>query len=390
MNIITSSFDITSSDNLWLIPSFDELTDPFGAEQVGILDVIEEVNPSSSVERNAIFQTEVPMVNRNTEEIEEEEEEEEEKEREEMVVVPSVKTEEEEIKIEQSILTNTTTGTISSANLFTNFNFQPFIDANNNNNNNNMVVNQNNFSFSVPLPKLETTPAEIFDEGSFGPHKKIKLGEFGLPTSTTSTSFPSVCLSRKELLEFSSEEHEQLIKKIRSSRQLTEEEEIIYREQRRLIKNREAASHSRARKKTQIETLSEEVTILKAERETLEKEIERRTVENLWMKNEVQFLFTLVQQSKSLSAAFELFQKKPIETSSSETTTISTTTNTTISRKRKHAEEDQIEGSSASPSEEAPIEVRKERLAVPNINLKTFELGTPFKKKKKKKKIPYF
>jgi len=309
INIAFDNFLTTSSDNLW--PSFDELPeDAFGAEQVGIFE-FEEVNPPD----RELTET----------------------------IIPVVKEEEEQVLT--TTITTTTTTTASSNHELNNYT-PPDTSQ--------LPTHLSFLNSLCPLPKLETSYQEC--DGIFGvSHKKVKIENV-----SSSTLFPSVCLSRKQLLEFSCEEHEQHVKDIRAFRHLTEEEEVVFREQRRLIKNREAASNSRARKKTQIETLSEEIIKLKQEQEAMEKDIERRTVENLWIKNEVQYLTTLVQQSKALSAAFELFQKKPIEASEP----------APPSKKRKSIEEDL--GCSEVPNPENC----RETLPLPNTSSRS-TVGSP-------------
>eukprot|EP01097_Dermamoeba_algensis_P000790 TRINITY_DN1283_c0_g1_i2.p1 TRINITY_DN1283_c0_g1~~TRINITY_DN1283_c0_g1_i2.p1 ORF type:complete len:281 (-),score=40.04 TRINITY_DN1283_c0_g1_i2:108-950(-) len=160
----------------------------------------------------------------------------------------------------------------------------------------------------------EPSPSDVLSaeelEFSFQPEeafskKKIKLD------NGVATLLPSrVHLPRKILLEISSEEYETHIKNIRQSRQLTEEEELVHKEQRRLVRNREAASFSRAKKKSQVEHLSDEVNKLEDERKNLEKQVDRLTVENLWIANEMQFISRLVEHSPALTTAFRLLRSK--------------------------------------------------------------------------------
>jgi hypothetical protein len=180
------------------------------------------------------------------------------------------------------------------------------------------ISNQDTPNSEVASPTFETTSPMFSDFSGFqnAEHsnpfeeevrytKRVKLEEGELQI------FPStVRLTKKQLLQVSGEAYEAHIKKIRSFRRLSEEEEAVHREQKRLIRNREAASFSRAKKKSQIDTLSEQLTYLENERSTMEKQIDRLTVENLWIKNEVEFLSKLVQQSQPLTTAFDLFTKK--------------------------------------------------------------------------------
>jgi hypothetical protein len=81
----------------------------------------------------------------------------------------------------------------------------------------------------------------------------------------------SITLSRDVLLTISSEEFEELVANISSSRRLTDAEHKEVRRQKRLIKNRESAALSRNRKKQALETLEAENAKLRDELSMMKK-----------------------------------------------------------------------------------------------------------------------
>lgn len=136
-----------------------------------------------------------------------------------------------------------------------------------------------------------------------GKNKKIKT-ETGSVHVGKATS---VTLTRKQMLEISSDDYEVFIRNVRSVRTLTEEEEAICKEQKRLIKNREAAQQSRAKKKTQIQRLRKEIQQKQYDNFQIEKEMGKKETENEMMKGEIGYLYSMIKQSEVLSASFNAY-----------------------------------------------------------------------------------
>lgn len=84
-----------------------------------------------------------------------------------------------------------------------------------------------------------------------------------------------VYFSRSQLLSMSSVEFDEYVNKLNEVRELNQEEKKIVKTYRRMIKNREYASSSRAKKKAEFSYLKKHVEILKNENNELKKEIER-------------------------------------------------------------------------------------------------------------------
>lgn len=138
------------------------------------------------------------------------------------------------------------------------------------------------------------------DDGSEKPFKRLK----------TEPGQPSVHLSKKQLHTLSSEEYEDLVKQVRCHRALTEQEVSVYKENKRLIRNREAAQNSRTKKKTLIEQLEHQIEKTREENFQMEKDMEKLGATNQSIREELHFLMTLISQSSALSSAFSAYQEK--------------------------------------------------------------------------------
>eukprot|EP01097_Dermamoeba_algensis_P001907 TRINITY_DN1749_c0_g1_i1.p1 TRINITY_DN1749_c0_g1~~TRINITY_DN1749_c0_g1_i1.p1 ORF type:complete len:351 (-),score=72.45 TRINITY_DN1749_c0_g1_i1:138-1190(-) len=138
------------------------------------------------------------------------------------------------------------------------------------------------------------------EDGSEKSSKRVK----------TEHTMSGVHLSKKQLHTLSSEEYEDLVKLVRCQRALTEQEVAVYKENKRLIRNREAAQNSRTKKKTLIEQLEHQIEKTREENFQMEKDMEKLSAANQSIREELHFLMTLISQSSALSSAFSAYQEK--------------------------------------------------------------------------------
>jgi len=106
-----------------------------------------------------------------------------------------------------------------------------------------------------------------------------------------------VQLSRDQLLTFTSEQLEDHLSRVSSVRAFTAAEEREIKRQRRLIKNRESAQHSRERKKAYVDELEAQVEKLKGTNGALNSAVSRLATENRQLSDEIQTLRRLLNRS---------------------------------------------------------------------------------------------
>lgn len=108
----------------------------------------------------------------------------------------------------------------------------------------------------------------------------------------------SVTLTREELRNMSSKGLEEYAAQLAATRQLTKGEERALKRQRRLIKNRESAQLSRARKKMYIEELERKVNTVSVHSEHMAAQMAHLAAENKALKEEVYMLRNALKQQQ--------------------------------------------------------------------------------------------
>jgi regulator of replication initiation timing len=116
-------------------------------------------------------------------------------------------------------------------------------------------------------PEME--PAEKKKRG----RKRRRTDEGSVDVSGDEEDVAFVALSREELLEISSRELEERTKKLMAIRPLTSAEQREIKRQRRLIKNREYAQASRAKKKGNMSEINYRMQSLEDENEELKRQV---------------------------------------------------------------------------------------------------------------------
>jgi len=111
-----------------------------------------------------------------------------------------------------------------------------------------------------------------------------------------------VCISRDELLKFSSEDLEAYVKALSATRPLTSAENKEIKRQRRLIKNRESAQQSRKRKKDKVGDLETIVAQLEAVNEERKAKLDEVQAEHVILKAEVSQLVNVIKENPALSS----------------------------------------------------------------------------------------
>lgn len=86
--------------------------------------------------------------------------------------------------------------------------------------------------------------------------------------------------TREEVLTMTCEQLDKIVENIQQTRELTKEEDLEVRKQRRLIKNRESAAASRKRKRGMVEELEMKMAAFKAENDDLKERLTRLSTEN--------------------------------------------------------------------------------------------------------------
>jgi len=99
-----------------------------------------------------------------------------------------------------------------------------------------------------------------------------------------------IILSKEELLNLTSTQHEEFLSRVRANRDLSTAEKQNVKRQRRLIKNRESAQASRQRKKNYVEELEKKLADLQQDNNKLNQTISNLSTENLFLKNQVESL----------------------------------------------------------------------------------------------------
>eukprot|EP01121_Diplochlamys_sp_Union-15-3_P022144 TRINITY_DN933_c0_g1_i1.p1 TRINITY_DN933_c0_g1~~TRINITY_DN933_c0_g1_i1.p1 ORF type:complete len:596 (+),score=97.94 TRINITY_DN933_c0_g1_i1:88-1875(+) len=135
------------------------------------------------------------------------------------------------------------------------------------------------------------------------PRKKRKLKEVSLPNPLIDTK--SVVLPREALLNLNSSSFDDYVRKVGTSREISNEEQKALKRQRRLIKNRESAQASRQRKKDYIDQLEEKVAKLTNDNASIKEHLAALQSENNHLKNEVTYLHDIIKKNPGLSSLFQ-------------------------------------------------------------------------------------
>lgn len=126
----------------------------------------------------------------------------------------------------------------------------------------------------------------------------------------------SVTLTREELRNMSSKGLEEYAAQLAATRQLTKGEERALKRQRRLIKNRESAQLSRARKKMYIEELERKVNTVSVHSEHMAAQMAHLAAENKALKDEVYMLRNALKQQQQQQPQQPQPQQQMLQTDS--------------------------------------------------------------------------
>jgi len=138
---------------------------------------------------------------------------------------------------------------------------------------------------STKRRKVETNSSV----SSVGTAEEVEIPAFLTPAFEAADK-GEIILSKDELLNLTSTQHEELLARVRHKRDLTVVEKQNVKRQRRLIKNRESAQASRQRKKSYVEELEKKVADLMSENTRLSQSVNTLTSENMFLRTQVEAL----------------------------------------------------------------------------------------------------
>eukprot|EP01122_Echinamoeba_exundans_P010040 TRINITY_DN3651_c0_g2_i1.p1 TRINITY_DN3651_c0_g2~~TRINITY_DN3651_c0_g2_i1.p1 ORF type:complete len:296 (-),score=72.65 TRINITY_DN3651_c0_g2_i1:43-930(-) len=118
---------------------------------------------------------------------------------------------------------------------------------------------------------------------------------------------PGQTLSREQLLVFSTEDFDLYMAHLKTSREVTPEENAELKTIRRRIRNRESARESRSNKKEYVDRLQTRVETLKTHNKQLSLQIYGMQSENQSLKEEVIYLQDMIKKTPALENLFNAF-----------------------------------------------------------------------------------
>jgi len=184
--------------------------------------------------------------------------------------------------------------------------------------------------------QTQTTPISVPQ------HVYYNTGE--IPTFTSNPvdveeDVTRVKLSRNDLLQYSSQQYDDHIKRISQKRPLTEKEHKQSKIQRRLIKNREYAAISRNKKKSEHNQLAVKNDQLNQHNSQLQERLLQLELENKKLKEENRKLLELKNSSSSSLLPYPIVPSSPVISQSS---TPSTPTSSSDDSNFDHFSEDDL------------------------------------------------
>lgn len=135
------------------------------------------------------------------------------------------------------------------------------------------------------LPSVDSTYASAKPVVDQKPSKSIKKKK-ATRKPKKATPVPSLAnkkdlnFTREEVLTMTCQQLDKIVENIQQTRELTKEEDLEVRKQRRLIKNRESAAASRKRKRGMVEELEQKIAAFKAENTELKERLHKMSTEN--------------------------------------------------------------------------------------------------------------